>query len=335
MQLPEDLQKAIEIEIESAGLKELSQAREELTDRYRIPSQKRQFMTSDLQRQSYLATRLPATYAAVYQALQAVKKQNEGLSPASLLDLGAGPGTALWAACNVFSTLESATLLEKDHSLASFGKRLAQHSDHTVIQEARWELVDLEQLPDLPKHDIVTLSYSIGELAPTIIPVLLEKCWQAANHLLVIIEPGTPVGFERIRLIRRQLIEMGGHLVAPCPHHVACPMEGGDWCHFAARVERTSFHRRLKSGSLSYEDEKFSYVAASKLAHPLPPARILRQPHHRSGHSVFTLCTAGGVKQTTVSKRCGSDYKLARKLEWGDSFPFEGLIASQSEEEQS
>ncbi len=322
MQLPEDLQKAIETEIESTGLKELSQAREELTDRYRIPSQKRQFMTSDVQRQSYLATRLPATYAAVYQALQAVKKQSEELSPNSLLDLGAGPGTALWAACNVFPTLQSATLLEKDLSLANFGKRLAKYSDHAAIQEARWETADLEQLPDLPVHDIVTLSYSIGELAPAIIPALLEKCWQAARQLLVIIEPGTPIGFERIRLIRRQLIEMGGHLVAPCPHHAECPMEGQDWCHFAARIERTSFHRRLKSGSLSYEDEKFSYVAASKVVHPLPPARILRHPHHRSGHSLFTLCTANGVKQATVSKRCGSDYKLARKLEWGDPFPF-------------
>lgn len=331
MQLPEDLQKAIETELESAGLKELSQAREELTDRYRIPSQKRQFMTSDLQRQSYLATRLPATYAAVYQALQTVQKQSEEQSPTSLLDLGSGPGTALWAACNVFPTLQSATLLEKDHSLASIGKRLAQHSEHSTIQGACWELADLEQLPNLPVHDIVILSYSIGELAPAIIPALMEKCWQAARHLLVVIEPGTPVGFERIRVIRRQLIEMGGHLVAPCPHHAACPMEGGDWCHFAARIERTSFHRRLKSGSLSYEDEKFSYVAASKLAQPLPPARILRHPHHRSGHSIFTLCTAEGVKQTTVSKRCGSDYKLARKLEWGDSFPFENLIDSQIE----
>lgn len=321
MQLPDELQQAVEAELESAGLKELSLAREDLTQRYRDRASKQQFMTTDLQRLSYLATRLPATYAAVCQALEAVKERTGDINITRLLDLGAGPGTALWAACSVFPSLQEALLLEKDSSLVQLGKKLACQSTQSAIHSAIWQQADLELISELPQHDLVILSYSVGELTHSGMMALIEKSWKAAQ-LLVIIEPGTPAGFERIRLIRRQLIELGGHLVAPCPHHAACPMTEKDWCHFAARVERSSFHRRLKGGTLPYEDEKFSYVAASKTTYPLPSARILRAPLHRSGHSVFTLCTEEGVKQATVSKRTPEEYKQARKLEWGDAYLF-------------
>ncbi|WP_068468582.1 small ribosomal subunit Rsm22 family protein [Candidatus Protochlamydia phocaeensis] len=319
MKLPEQLQQAIESEIEIAGLKELAEAREELTGRYRrLSGGKRQFMTTDLERQSYIATRLPATYAAVYSALQAVKERTPGLQIKRLLDLGTGPGTAMWAACECFPEIESITLVEKDQALAAIGQRLARHSAHPAMQKANWQIADLENLPSLQTHDLVILSYSIGELVPASMLPLIEQCWQSAEQALVVIEPGTPAGFERIRLIRRQLIEMGSHLVAPCPHQSACPMSHSDWCHFAARVERSSFHRRLKGAVLSYEDEKFSYVAGTKECFPLPAARILRHPQQHSGHVQLTLCTESGVRQPTISKRTPDAYKQARKAEWGE-----------------
>lgn len=98
-------------------------------------------------------------------------------------------------------------------------------------------------------------------------------------------------------------------------------MAGGDWCHFSARVERSSLHRRLKGGTLGHEDEKFSYVAATKHAFPFPASRVLREPVRHSGHVILKLCTEEGVKQPTISKKMGELYKQARKVEWGDVFP--------------
>jgi ribosomal protein RSM22 (predicted rRNA methylase) len=208
-------------------------------------------------------------------------------------------------------------------ALAAIGKKLAQFSEQPAIQSAQWQEADLEKINDLPPHDLILLSYSIGELTPSRIEPLIDLCWQATKQLLLIVEPGTPVGFERIRLIRRQLIDRGAHLIAPCPHHLACPMAGGDWCHFAARVERTSLHRRLKGGSLGYEDEKFSYVAATKTAIPFPDSRILSQPQRHSGHVILKLCTPQGVQYPTISKKMGDLYKQARKADWGDTFPLD------------
>jgi ribosomal protein RSM22 (predicted rRNA methylase) len=321
MQLPSTLQTAIDHITESLGLHALIEAREELTRRYRERVDA-QFMTTETQRQAYVISRLPATYAALQSSLQAIRERGQ-LPIKNILDLGAGPGTGMWAACENFPEIETVTLIEKDVALAAIGKRLAQFSEQPAIQSAQWQEADLEKISHLPAHDLVLLSYSVGELSPTQIEPLIDLCWQATQQLLLIVEPGTPVGFERIRLIRRQLIDRGAHLIAPCPHHVACPMAGGDWCHFAARVERSSLHRRLKGGSLGYEDEKFSYVAATKSAFPFPASRILSQPQRHSGHVILKLCTPQGVQYPTISKKMGNLYKQARKADWGDIFPLD------------
>lgn len=320
MQLPTSLQQAIENVTASLGLHQLIEAREELTKRYRQPVTGSQFMTNDVQRQSYVISRMPATYAALQMAFKSIRKR-ANIPIKSILDLGAGPGTGMWAACDNFPEIETITLIEKDRALLNLGKKLTECSEQLVIREANWQEGDLEKITDLPQHDLIILSYSIGELHPQKIESLLNLCWNAAQQLLLIVEPGTPVGFERIRMIRHQLIDWGAYAIAPCPHHLTCPIIGGDWCHFAARLERTSLHRRLKGGTLGYEDEKFSYIATTKEAFSLPASRILRQPIRHSGHLVLKLCTPEGLQEPTISKKMGDLYKQARKAEWGDSFP--------------
>lgn len=320
MHLPHSLQSAIDSFMESIEIGKLTEAREELTDRYR-QHKNSQYMTTDAQRQSYVVSRLPATFAALQSALKAIQDRAD-LPIKSILDLGAGPGTGMWAACESFPEIEIVTLIERDQSLTQMGKQLAQFSEHPAIRSASWQEADLEHLDNLLPHDLIILSYSVGELIPERMMTLINLCWNSARQLLLIVEPGTPVGFERIRLIRRQLIDWGAHLIAPCPHHEACPMQGGDWCHFSARVERSSLHRRLKGGSLGHEDEKFSYVAATKSSFILPDSRVLRHPLRHSGHVILKLCTSKGVQQPTISKKMGDLYKKARKVEWGETFPY-------------
>lgn len=74
-------------------------------------------------------------------------------------------------------------------------------------------------------------------------------------------------------------------------------MKGKDWCHFAARLSRSSLHRFLKRGALGHEDEKYSYLVASKAPHTSSGARVLRHPLKKKGRTLATLCSAEGLEQ--------------------------------------
>jgi ribosomal protein RSM22 (predicted rRNA methylase) len=242
-----------------------------------------------------------------------------GLSVQSLLDIGAGPGTTMWSAVELFPFLSSITLLEQDPRWITLGKHLASEAEHPAIKEAHWRQEKVTKDSHFEPHDLIVLSYMIGELLENEIRDVVSNAWQAASHVAAFIEPGTPNGFKNILIARDTLIALGAHLVAPCPHSLECPMaKKGDWCHFSERLERSELHREIKDVSLGYEDEKYSYVVGSKQAIDHPTGRILRHPQKRAGHLSFILCTAEGLKQRVISRREGEVYKQARKLSWGD-----------------
>jgi len=124
----------------------------------------------------------------------------------------------------------------------------------------------------------------------------------------------------RIAAIREKLLELGAHMAAPCPAAMVCPLTQPDWCHFAARVERTSLHRRLKGGDLGHEDEKFSYVAVTREPVELSGTRVLRHPRHHPGWIELELCTPAGTRHERVTKRDRDRFRAARKAGWGDRF---------------
>ncbi len=281
-------------------------------------------ISSEIERLAYLVTRMPATYAAVYAVLAEIIERVPDCTVETVLDLGAGPGTASWAASEIFPGVREILLVERDHAFTQLGKSLTAESESTALQSATWRNADITQAKTFPPHDLVILSYSIGELQPGDAAKLLDVAWTASSKVLAIIEPGTPAGFTRIRLLRDELLRRGGHMVAPCPHAAACPMAGDDWCHFAARVERSSIHRRVKGGTLGYEDEKYSYILMSKTPVQPAQARIIRHPLHRSGFTELRLCTRNGLRDITVSRKHKSDFRRAKKSLWGCTWEPEG-----------
>jgi ribosomal protein RSM22 (predicted rRNA methylase) len=325
LRLPEELLAAIEGEAGRIDRAALTGASEELTRRYKSADFSEPVVNSAAHRAAYLVTRVPATYASNWRVFSEICRlaPHAGAEVASVLDLGAGPGTALWCAAEHFAGLQQATLVESDEAWITTGRRIAGLSPHFALRNARWLRQDLRAGLDFPVHDLVVISYVLGELPASAAKALLARAWTLASKFVVVIEPGTPRGFGVVHVARAALIAdaAGSHLLAPCPHAGACPMAAtGDWCHFAQRVPRTSLHRRLKSGALSYEDEKFSYVVAAREPSPVAPSRIVRHPQKHSGHVQLTLCTRSGIESRTVSRSQREDYPLARKAEWGDAW---------------
>jgi ribosomal protein RSM22 (predicted rRNA methylase) len=319
MKLPDDLRRSIEHETERIGSAQLAKAVADLSNSYRTQvGSSKQFISSDAERLAYIVTRLPATFAAITSTLLRIRARLPETKIRSLLDIGAGPGTAMWAASQIFEELESITLIERDKELIKLGKRFAQESENLIVKSADWLSIDLNDELNLKSYDLIVASYSLGELDQSLRKRVILSLWNLTEIAFAIIEPGTPKGFSNIIEIREALIKAGAKILAPCPHASTCPMIDNDWCHFSERVERTSLHRRAKEGTLSYEDEKFSYVIATRVPLDLSGSRIIRHPLKRMGHIYLDLCTKEGLRREVVTRKEKDNYHNARKAEWGD-----------------
>ena len=286
------------------SFKDLQKASQEMTQRYRMGKSH----STEGHREAYLIVRLPATSAVIRRVLKEIKHPVE-----SILDLGAGPGTSIEPCFDRFPTLEKMTLIERDPKFIEMGQSLFFN------EKALWIEKDLTQQPAFEPHDLVLVSYAFAEMSEGQIAGVIPRAWEAAKKFLVIIEPGTPAGFGRIKKIRQQLIDCGAHCIAPCPHSNRCPMQENDWCHFSERIERSSLHQSMKLGTMGYEDEKFSYLVVSREPAAVSQMRILRPPQKRSGHISFNVCAAEGLKTKILSRKDKENYVLAKKLDWGDS----------------
>ncbi|MFD4316585.1 small ribosomal subunit Rsm22 family protein [Streptomyces sp. NPDC058548] len=266
---------------------------------------------------AYAAYRMPATFEAVRGALGALRAAAPDWEPRTHTDVGGGTGAAAWAVAEAWDEQPPrTTVLDWAEPALALGRELAAGA-----LDAEWRTARIGGALRLADTDLVTVSYVLKELTEADRAALVTEAARAAQTV-VIVEPGTPDGYERIIAARTLLIEAGFTVAAPCPHSGACPIEPGtDWCHFSARVSRSSLHRKVKGGSLPYEDEKYSYVAATRFPPAPATSRITRRPQIRKGLVLLDLCGPDGLTRDTVTKRHGPLYKQARDAEWGDSWP--------------
>jgi ribosomal protein RSM22 (predicted rRNA methylase) len=269
---------------------------------------------------AYVFARMPATYAAVAAGLAELVRLRPQHEPKSLLDVGAGPGTATWAAADVFPALSEFLQLDANAALRALARDLTD--DVARFTALRQEAGDLRKsLAAAVDADLVIASYVIGELAEADRRAVTETLWRRTRDCLLVVEPGTPAGYQRIVALRAQLIAAGAHVVAPCPNDQACPLTMPDWCHFTQRLARSRDHMQVKGVTLPFEDEKFAYVALARTASASRPmARVLAQPVVSKVAVATKLCTADGrAEVTTTPRRDKAAYAQAKRRDWGDA----------------
>lgn len=293
--LPLAVQRAIDEALATVDLHDLRAAASEISRRYRDQVRARPpLLRTQAERLAYLAVRSPASYAAARLTFAETAQRLPSLNPASLLDVGSGPGTVVWAALDQWPDLRNLTLLEQDLHVVELARQVAAASGISGDRRTTWTVASLPT-SDLRRSDVVCATCTIGELPPEQHRDVVTALWQATEHALVVIEPGTPRGFHTIIEARRTLLQNGAHVVAPCPTPHACPKVPGEgWCHFAARLPRSEAHRLVKQVTLPYEDEKYSYVVASRSPGMPVEGRVLSPPT-RSSSSVSQFDEPGAV----------------------------------------
>jgi ribosomal protein RSM22 (predicted rRNA methylase) len=268
---------------------------------------------------AYALARMPATYAAVTASLNATVENRPEFAPKTLLDVGAGPGTATWAAAEAFTSLTDFTLLDANDALRTLALALAR--DSTRLRGIAYERGEARAaLAKADTADLVVASYMIGELGEAEQRALAELLWQKTHDTLLVVEPGTPAGYARMIALRAHLIAFGAHVAAPCPHDDKCPLQAPDWCHFTQRLQRSRAHKQVKGAELPYEDEKFAYVALTRAPVDYRRfSRVLAQPAVSKVEITAKLCTPEGLSFTKVPRRAKADYARARRWRWGDT----------------
>ena len=243
---------------------------------------------------AYATSRLPSTYAAIRNVFHRLKisRRDDGWVPTSMLDFGAGPGTAAWAAHSVWnSATMHVTAVEISSSMANIGYEILKDvqesspksngESDSLLKMSSMQQMNIQWVPFLPrdtkrrmkKYDICIAAYSLNEVDDKVERNrLLNTLLHSSQEYIVLVEPGTPHGFSLIEESKQYILKLSKkmgipfHVASPCPHDGPCPLvQARAWCHFAQKHVRT-VEQRIAVKSLTGKaprdtyNEKFSYV---------------------------------------------------------------------------
>ena len=296
----------------------LKHAYDDLSKRYR--STNKSGFKSKSEMVAYIHARFPATYAVIDHILEHEIHNKHDVK--SVLDLGAGPGTATLAALNHFSLLH-ATLIEQTPELIGASGAVLQPSfsncNFTFCSESVHKTAFL-------KADLVMLSYLLTEMSKAQALKVYESSLKATKSYNLVVLPGTTAAFKLLLQLRDCAIALGCRVLAPCSHIQACPMaqNADQWCHFRQRLSRSRAHQDIKKGTMGYEDEPYCYllVAPADQVNATSEGRVVNTPKHRPGHVYIDVCSPSGTIETRcVTKKDKAAYKTAKNLTWGDKIP--------------
>jgi ribosomal protein RSM22 (predicted rRNA methylase) len=322
-ELPGALRAAADALLEGVSRRDLAERSARVSTTYRAGGVSASAIGGAADATAYVLSRLPATYAAASAALEEARRLAPDFSPTSLLDAGAGPGGASWAALEAWPQIATVTLLDASAPFLDMASTLAR-SGPDPLRTANLRRGDLTgSSADWPCADLVVSSYALAEIAPALQDQVVRNLWAACAGLMVLVEPGTPAGFGRILAARQALIAAGAAVVAPCPHSGPCPIEAPRWCHFAQRLPRSRDHRLIKGADAPFEDEKFIYLAVARPDIALGPRtpRVMGPPRTGKPGVAFEVCTPGGLERRSVGKRDKPAFAAVRHLRWGQAWP--------------
>jgi ribosomal protein RSM22 (predicted rRNA methylase) len=318
--LPPALAAALDAALTGVPRKALAASAQKMSAGYRTGQTSRAIVSPE-DASAYAVARMPATYAACVAVFARLQEAMPGFSPATMIDVGAGTGAASWAAVTAWPQIGSLTMLDHNPALRTLARRLAEGGP-PVLEAADILGADLGSLD--AKADLIVASYVLAELPEQKAATVAEELWRWTDAALVLVEPGTPQGFARIRAARAALIAAGAHVAAPCTHDLACPMPDGDWCHFSQRLPRSRDHMLLKEASVPFEDERYSYVAVTRQAVAtgarIHDTRILAPPLETKPGLTFKLCDETGLRAQFVASRDKDEYRRVKKRGWGELF---------------
>ncbi|KAG9289753.1 hypothetical protein G9A89_014488 [Geosiphon pyriformis] len=255
---------------------------------------------------AYMTGYMPIAYGPIYNVLAELRTRLPDFFPKRILDVGTGPGTALWAANEVWgSNIQLLLGIDNSHPMLQIADALLAMRPKTSPNSEFVFKRYMEYDSNEEKYDLVISSFALNEFGGEgIKSAMINSMWNQTKDILVLVERGTPAGFQAIAKARKKILEesnnqlvmaqqgislgqtfsqenpvtkaekdstsiQGAHVVAPCPHDGQCPiLSSRNWCHFSQRIQRPSYLMKTKNAKVNIEDAMYSYVVIRKGTRP-------------------------------------------------------------------
>lgn len=323
-------------------------------DRENLPSS---YLKDPDLRAAYVRYFLPSNMKKVHLALTDLSLHPEQLLAKErlrVLDLGAGPGTALLGLLAYFAEQARRPVLScvavdrvaenlriAEDLFASFcsNKKLK-----ASISTIRAEIETVKQIADEP-FDLIIFSNVLNELFPFdedriprragLARIILDLNL-AKNGSCIIIEPALRGTSREMLEVRNSLLERGFVAFSPCIVSIKCPAceNPRDWCHEEIPWDPPALIREIdKLTGLRKDALKFSYVVLRQDDRSLADVfghesyRVVSEPLITKGKIEFYLCGRRGRKLITrLDKDTTPKNVHFDKLKRGAIVGFNGLV---------
>ena len=135
--VPPALVAAADALLKGVSRKELAARASMLSQHYRAGGNSSATITDEMSAIAYLVSRLPATFAVAVAAFAAAREAAPRFTPKTLLDVGAGPGTASWAAIEIWPALQHVTMMDSNSVFLEMAKISTLDTMHKDLYRAR------------------------------------------------------------------------------------------------------------------------------------------------------------------------------------------------------
>ncbi|HUI67479.1 MAG TPA: small ribosomal subunit Rsm22 family protein [Nitrospirota bacterium] len=307
-------------------------------------------------RKAYLSYYLPSNIPKIHLPFKELSLHPKGMLAKEhlrIIDIGAGPGSAMLGVMEFFARLGKSPFLEftaVDHvaeNLKDAATLYASYQGRSGLDASLHTVkTNIEKVqPHLNGHyDLIILSNVLNELfhhneektakRVDILHQILRRFLDDDGSLIVI-EPALRDTSREMLLVRDGLVAQGFHVYSPCLMNENCPalVNPKDWCHEDVPWEPPALIQEIDELAGFRKDSlKFSYLVLRKDGLSLADVygadafRIVSEPLVSKGKIEFYLCGKGGRRLIARLDKDKSPANDAFKaLKRGDIVSFQEL----------